>query len=68
MAVSEGKVCRGIIDRHDVIKHQVIETIRESLRSGLTSETEQTVFVQIEELFRIHTDGLVGNISKQFSE
>lgn len=68
MAASEGKVCRAVIDRHDVMKYQLTEALKELLRAAVSTEIQQGVNERIEGVFSVHTDGLVGNISKQFSE
>ena len=68
MAVSEGKMCRAVIDRHDVIRNQVLSVVNELIGSQVPTETSRVINEQIKQIFVIHTNGLVANISKQFAE
>ena len=65
--VSEGKICRSIIDRHDVMKNQVMQAVREALGANPDPETLRLVSNEITRIFQSQTSGLISTVSHQFS-
>ena len=66
-AVSEGKVCRAIIDRNEVLAAKVLTTVMESLGSKASREDYVAMKKQLDAVVSVHTDGLVKQVSKLFS-
>jgi len=67
LKASEGKICREVIDRHDVMKSQVLQVIREALGESPSPTVIQQVNSGITGVFQTQTNGLIDAISRQFS-
>jgi len=65
---SEGKVCRAVIDRHDVMKNQVIASVREALGADESNKALSGISESVVKIFQVHTNGLINNISKEFAK
>ena len=65
--VSEGKICRSIIDRHDVMKNQILSALLEGLSTATSYDEKVALQNAITGVFDIHTNGLLTNVSKQFA-
>ncbi len=65
--VSESNVCRSIIDRHAVIKNQIVVAVRETMGPDADADVLKTINNEIERIFQAQTSGLVTHISKQFA-
>ena len=66
--VSEGKVCRAIIDRNEVMASQVLTTVMENLGSKASQKDYADLKKQLDAVVAVHTDGLVKQVSKMFSD
>jgi hypothetical protein len=64
---SEGKICRAVIDRHDVMKNQVTEAVSGGLGNSADRKQLEEIRKTIHKIFESHTSGLIDVISKQFS-
>lgn len=65
--VSEGKVCRAIIDRNEVLASKVLTIVMESLGSKASRKDYAAMKKQLDATVAVHTDGLVKQVSKLFS-
>ena len=65
---SERTICRSVIDRNDVIKNQVFESVRTLLGDKVDQAQLKEIQKTINSIFELHTYNLVGSISKQFSD
>jgi len=65
--VSEGKICRSIIDRHDVMKNQILNAVLEQLSEGTSHDEKVSLQNAVAHVFDVHTNGLLTNVSKQFA-
>lgn len=66
-AVSEGKVCREIIDRNSVLSTSVVNLIIETVGRKVERDELVNLDRQVKALFTTHTDGLVTQVGKHFS-
>jgi len=65
--VSEGKVCREIIDRNGALSASVVNMIIETIGSKVERDELVNLDRQVKALFTTHTDGLVTQVGKHFS-
>lgn len=65
--VSEGKVCREIIDRNNILSTSVVNMIIETIGNKVERNDLANLDRQIKALFTVHTDGLVTQVGKHFS-
>ena len=65
--VSEGKVCREIIDRNSVLSSSVVNLIIESVGSKVDRDDLVNLDRQVKALFATHTDGLVAQVGRHFT-
>jgi|ETNvirenome_6_85_1030632.scaffolds.fasta_scaffold06809_3 hypothetical protein len=65
--ISERKVCRAVIDRHEVMGNQVAEAVHEAMKDNVNEDQAQKIQQQIRVIFESHTNGLVSTLSKMFS-
>jgi|TARA_R100000501_G_C2600462_1_gene97678 hypothetical protein len=66
--VSEGVVCRAVIDRNEVMKNQIIVAVREALGPDVPDDQHVLVAKSIKKIVQLHTGGLVTEISNEFSK
>lgn len=65
--VSEGKVCRAIVDRYDVLTDQVFAVVSEVAGSKLTRDEMKTIRKNILAQTESSKNGLLTAISKEFA-
>ena len=65
---SERKICRSVIDRHDVMKNQIFESVRTQFGDKIDQNLLKEIQKMVNSIFESHTHGLVNTISKQFSD
>jgi len=65
--VSEGQVCRSIMDRHDVMKNQILNAVMDHLPATVTYDEKVSLQNAVVRVFDVHTSGLLTNVSKQFA-
>jgi dephospho-CoA kinase len=65
--VSEGKVCREIIDRNNVLSTSVVNVIIETIGNKVERSDLANLDQKVKALFTTHTDGLVNQVGKHFS-
>jgi hypothetical protein len=65
--VSEGKVCRAVIDRYDVLAEQVFAVVSEVAGTKLTRDEMTTIRKNILAQTESSKNGLLTAISKEFA-
>jgi hypothetical protein len=64
--VSESKICRDVIDRHEVLQAQVLNLVLEHVGDSLEKESLQKLKNNLKGTFNTQTQGLLTQISRQF--
>ena len=65
---SEAKVCRDIIDRHEVMETQVLSTVVSATVEKLDKEDVVKLRDSLKKIFSQHTNGLVDTVSNRFAD
>lgn len=66
--VSEGAICRSVIDRNEVMKDQIILSVREILKSDVSDEQQILIAQSVTQIIQSHTNGVTSEISHEFSK
>ena len=61
------KVCRAILDRHDVMKTQVVNQVIEALQNETDKEKKKQIKQKVEYVFQQHSNGLIDQMLEMFS-
>ena len=64
--VSEAKICRDIIDRHDVLQAQVLNLVVETIGNSIEKKDLQKLKQSLRGTFNTQTQGLLTQVSNRF--
>ena len=62
------KVCRAILDRHEVMSNQVVSEILEALQKETDKEKMLQIKRKVEYVFQQHSNGLIDQVLEMFSK
>ena len=62
------KVCRAILDRHEVMSNQVVNQVLEVMQNEVDDEKKTQIKQSIERVFQQHSNGLVDQMLDMFSK
>ena len=62
------KVCRAILDRHEVMSNQVVSEILEALQKETDKEKMLQIKRKVEHVFQQHSNGLIDQVLEMFSK
>jgi len=66
--VSEGAICRSVIDRNEVMKNQIISSIREILKEDVSNDQQILIAQSVAQIIQSHTGALTSAVSNEFSK